>query len=189
VARARLDSLSSSGGDWPHWLGRDLFYRMPDGGHMSRSATISLPWTPGLAAGGGLNALQRRQMFEASLESCRFVSAHWYRGLARGLRRVWAERLETGSADLLGPLPPVAAALFGLPAAAPGRQDLWQDAPGNRSRDEGGIEDPEARDPKARDPEARDSKAGDPEAGDPRAGDAETRDTGARVVRLQEGAR
>lgn len=116
VARARLDSLAQSGGDWPHWLGRDLFYRMQDGGHLRRSATISLPWMP---ESGGLNAQQRRRMFEASLASCRFVSTHWYRGLARGLRQVWAERFEAGLADLLGPLPPEGAALFGPKSAAP----------------------------------------------------------------------
>lgn len=116
VARARLDSLAA--GDWLHWLGRDLFYLMQDGTHLHRSAVISLPWSPAAAPGGGLNALQRRQMFEASLESCRFVSASWFRSLARGLRRVWAERLEGGAEALLGPLPPAGLALFGEPAPA-----------------------------------------------------------------------
>ena len=78
--------------------------------------------------GGSLDALQRRQMFEASLESCRFVSAHWFGGLARGLRRVWAERLESGAEALLGPLPPVGAALFAPPPQFPA-QSLAQSPP------------------------------------------------------------
>lgn len=114
VAQARLDSLANAGGAWLDWLGRDLFYLMQDGAHMHRSATISLPWTPA----GGLNALQRRQMFETSLESCRFVSAHWYRGLARGLRRAWAEQFEGGAEALLGPLAPAGATLFAGEAGA-----------------------------------------------------------------------
>ena len=117
VARARLDSLAGAGGDWPSWLGRDLFYLMHDGTHLHRSAVISLPWS--LGPGARLDALQRRQMFEASLESCRFVSAPWFGGLARGLRRVWAARLESGAEALLGPLPPAGAVLFGM-ASGPG---------------------------------------------------------------------
>lgn len=108
VARARLDSLGEVGGTWLDWLGDDLFYMMPDAAHLRRSAMISMPWTPI----GGVNALQRRQMFETSLESCRFVSSHWFRGLARGLRRVWDERFESGTETLLGSLSPVSAALF-----------------------------------------------------------------------------
>ena len=117
VARARLDSLAAAGGDWLHWLGRDLFYLMQDGTHLHRSAMISLPWSPVAGPAGSLEALQRRQMFEASLASCRFVSASWFRGFARGLRRVWTERLECGTEALLGPLPPVGAALFGESAS------------------------------------------------------------------------
>lgn len=108
VARARLDCLAEAGGDWMHWLGRDLFYLMQDGTYLHRSAMIAMPWTPA----GSLNALQRRQMFEASLGSCRFVSSHWFRGLARGLRRVWDERFEAGTDALLGPLSTPGAALF-----------------------------------------------------------------------------
>lgn len=115
VARARLDVLGEGGGEWLHWLGRDIFYRMQDGPHLQRSATIAMPWTPA----GSVNALQRRQMFDAALESCRFVSSHWFRGLARGLRRVWDERFETGTEALLGPLSPVEAALFDAEDTAP----------------------------------------------------------------------
>ena len=57
-------------------------------------------------------------MFETSLESCRFVSAHWYRGLARGLRRAWAEQFEGGAEALLGPLAPAGATLFAGEAGA-----------------------------------------------------------------------
>lgn len=125
VARARLDCLAEAGGAWLDWLGHDLFYLIQDETSLHRSAMISMPWTPV----GSLNALQRRQMFEASLASCRFVSSHWYRGLARGLRQVWDERFEAGTDALLGPLSAVGAALFEATevrprpdrAAAPGR--------------------------------------------------------------------
>lgn len=113
VARARLDSLADAGGVGPGWPGRDLLYPMQDGTRLHRSAVISLPWRPAAAPGGGLDALQRRQMLEDSLAGCRFASAPWFRSLAHGLRRAWAERLEGGSEALLGPLPPAGAALFG----------------------------------------------------------------------------
>lgn len=108
VAQARLDWLAEAGGPWLDRLGHDLLYLMHDGPDLCRSAVIALPWAPA----GGRNALQRRQMFEASLESCRFVAAPWFHGLARGLRRIWDERIETDVEALLGPMPAVGAALF-----------------------------------------------------------------------------
>ena len=108
AARARLDCLAEAGGVWLDWLGHDLFYGIQNGTNLHRSAMISMPWTPV----GSLNALQRRQMFETSLEGCRFVSWHWFRGLSRGLQRVWDERFEGGAEALLGPLPAAGTALF-----------------------------------------------------------------------------
>lgn len=127
VARARLDFLGEAGGDWLHWLGHDLFYLMQDGTYLHRSAMISMPWTPV----GSLNALQRRQMFEASLKSCRFVSSYWFRGLARGLRRVWDERFEAGTDTLPGPLSATSAALFDADDVRPprGQPDAASAAP------------------------------------------------------------
>lgn len=151
IARARLDSLADAGG-WPRHLGRELFHLMQGGTDMhrtdvhrsdiQRSAMISLPWTPM----GGRNILQRRRMFETSLESCRFASAHWFRGLARGLRRVWSERFEGDAEAVLGPLPPVGAALFATSAGAwagPGADSEFdagsEGAAGNGARDESGA--------------------------------------------------
>ncbi len=108
VARARLDCLAEAGGAWLDWLGNDLFYLIKDDACLHRSVMISMPWTPA----GSPNTLQRRQMFEASLEGCRFVSAPWFRGFARGLRRIWDERFEAETDALLGPLSAAGAALF-----------------------------------------------------------------------------
>ena len=80
-----------------------------------------LPWSPAEIPGGGLNALQRRQMLEASLESCRFAGAPWFDGLARDLRRVWSERFEADASLLPGQLTPEEAALLG--ASVPGAEE------------------------------------------------------------------
>lgn len=109
ASRARIDGLGGLDGSLP---GSGLFYGTEDG---ARCALVALPWAPM----GSLNAQQRRRMFEESLGNCRFVSAHWFRGLARGLRQVWAERFESDAEALLGPMPAGAAALFASGGRAP----------------------------------------------------------------------
>ncbi|WP_246400027.1 beta-1,6-N-acetylglucosaminyltransferase [Amaricoccus macauensis] len=124
AARARLDAPASvQPGTWPDWR-EDLLTLIRggdrDGGH-DRDGMIMLPWALAALPGAARPPAQRRRMFEASLESCRFAGAPWFDGLARDLRRVRSERFEADASLLPGQLTPEEAALLG--ASVPGAEE------------------------------------------------------------------